>query len=688
MKMQGCRVGVVSLRAGLALMCAVIPATTVRAELAAAAATKPSGPGVEFDGKTAYAVPAKSLSVEPSALTVSAWVQVANPKDSQIFLNSGTVNRGFNLYLYNGQVRMLVGYKVGAYAHAAAPAPKAGQWTHYAGTFDGDVIRIYMNGKLQKETKSSGRITGLGDSLSLGALKEGERALSGRLEDVRIYRRVLDDKQVAALAGNAADAGLAEELIASWQSGDLKGDKWNARQNEAAAASKVAFAAPKVLINEKDDGYRGIWYMNQPSKDEYVYKYSGGMAVYCSNHNPHSWYAKEVNKTFFTYGGSLKEDSTHLMHMVSYYDHATGMVPRPTILLDKHTDDAHDNPVLNLDDKGYIWIFSSSHGTGRPSYISKSTKPYYIDSFELVWTGNFSYPQPWFVPGQGFILMHTYYAPGRSICMMTSPDGVNWSERRRLSYIDEGHYQISRPLPGGKIGTFFNHHPKGKGLNWRTNVYYMESDDFGKTWKAADGTVLNLPLTEINNPALVHDYASEGLNMYTQDLAADTQGRPVLMYITSKGYESGPKNGPRTWTIAHWTGSKWDISGGDIVSGNNYDLGPLYVESENLWRIIGPTQLGPQPYNPGGEIAMWTSADQGHHWTMVRQMTKGSEYNHAYARRPVNANPDFYAIWADGHGRKPSDSRIYFCNQKGDVFRLPTTMPADFAKPELIKPAE
>ena len=265
--------------------------------------------------------------------------------------------------------------------------------------------------------------------------------------------------------------------------------------------------------------------------------------------------------------------------------------------------------------------------------------------------------------------------------MMTSPDGVNWSERRMLSYIHEGHYQVSRPLPGGRVGTFFNHHPNGKGLNWRTNVYYMETADFGKTWKAADGTRLSLPLKEINNPALVHDYVSEHLNMYTQDLTCDGQGRPVLMYVTSKGYESGPKNGPRTWTIARWTGSTWEISGGDIVSGNNYDLGPLYIEADDRWRIIGPTDLGPQPYNPGGELAMWLSGDQGRHWKKVRQLTEKSELNHAYVRRPMNAHPDFYAIWADGNGRKPSDSRLYFCNQAGDVFRLPFSMAGESERP-------
>ena len=49
-------------------------------------------------------------------------------------------------------------------------------------------------------------------------------------------------------------------------------------------------AAEPVTLNIKDDGYRGIWYMNQPSNDEYVYKYSGGLGTYCAKHKPFAIY--------------------------------------------------------------------------------------------------------------------------------------------------------------------------------------------------------------------------------------------------------------------------------------------------------------------------------------------------------------------------------------------------------------
>jgi hypothetical protein len=179
-------------------------------------------------------------------------------------------------------------------------------------------------------------------------------------------------------------------------------------------------SASALTINGKDTGYRGIWYMNQPSGDEYVYKYSGGLGTYCAKHKPFAVYCEKVNKTFFCYGGTTTDSNRKLLHMVSYYDHKTGMVPRPTILLDKKTSDAHDNPVISVDDNGYIWIFSTSHGTSRPSYIHKSSKPYDVSNFELINATkiengkkvpmtNFSYMQAWHIEDKGFICFFTRY---------------------------------------------------------------------------------------------------------------------------------------------------------------------------------------------------------------------------------------------------------------------------------------
>jgi len=474
------------------------------------------------------------------------------------------------------------------------------------------------------------------------------------------------------------------------------GEKCGLAALALSLTARTAFPNEQITLNRKDTGYRGIWYMNQPSGDEYVYKYSGGLGTYCAKHQPFAVYSSEANKTFFCYGGTAPDTNTRLLHMVSYYDHATGRVPRPTIILDKKTSDAHDNPVISLDDKGHIWIFSTSHGTGRPSYVHRSIEPHNIDAFELINATkvedanevpmtNFSYMQAWNVSRKGFVAFFTRYnyPAARTICFMSSPDGIRWSAWQRLAAIDQGHYQISA-VDGDKAGSAFNYHPKGKGLNWRTNLYYMQTEDLGTTWRAADGTILSLPLTDPQNPALVHDFEADGLLVYLKDIRYDQTRRPVILFLTSKGYESGPKNNPRTWTTARWDGAQW-ITRPAMTSDNNYDMGSLYIEPDGAWRIIAPTETGPQPYNPGGEISMWLSTDQGDSWRKIRQLTADSDRNHTYARRPVNAQDGFYAIWADGHGRQPSESDLYFCDKTGSVRILPRHMDHADTEPELLR---
>lgn len=455
-------------------------------------------------------------------------------------------------------------------------------------------------------------------------------------------------------------------------------------------------ASEVVAHLSQADGYRGIWYFNQASNDEYRYKYSGGFATYPQQHAPIAIYCAAVKKTFFVYGGTTAEkadDQQQLLHMVSLFDHATGTVPRPTILLNKKTADAHDNPVLSVDDLGFLWIFSPSHGTGRPSYIHRSVKPYSIEGFKRVAATNFSYPQPWFIPGQGFLFLHTrYHAPdagqsARGLHFASSPDGRAWSSPTLLAAMELGDYQISWPC-GSRVGTAFDFHPAPLGLNARANIYYAETADFGRTWQAANGTKLALPLTNSQNPALVYNSRADKLLVYLKDVNYDTHGRPVILFLTSPGYASGPRNAPRTWRTAHWAGKEWQFNT-VTTSSNNYDHGSLYVEPDGAWRMIAPTQVGPQPYNPGGEMVMWFSSDEGKAWQRVRQLTNHSPFNHTYARRPLNAHPEFYALWADGHGRQPSESRLYFTTRDGErVYRLPVRMDGDFAKPEPVPAGE
>jgi len=429
---------------------------------------------------------------------------------------------------------------------------------------------------------------------------------------------------------------------------------------------------------EKSNGYKGIWF-ELDQKYEHGDKYSGGLGTYTAKHHPLAIYSEKANKTFFVYGGTTSPDKRELLVMISYYDHETGLVPKPTIVYQKpNVNDPHDNPSLAIDSNGHLWVFISGRGRIRPGYIYRSTTPFSINTFEQIKEGEFAYPQPWFVDDKGFLFLFTKYTDGRELYWTTSRDGRAWTASRKLAR--GGHYQMSN-CRDGRVITAFNSHLDG--VDTRTNLYFIQSHDMGETWKTVDGRTVSTPLAGMKNPALVRDYQAENRLVYLKDIQFDDNGNPVLLYITSSSHKPGPDGEPRYWTLAHWKESEWQYFGITRAT-HNYDMGSLYIE-DDAWKLIAPTEPGPQYWGAGGEMALWTSEDDGATWSK-KVLTHFSEFNHAYARRPVNAQPDFYTFWADGHADSFSVSRLYYTNATGDgVWQLPYEMETDVAQSRILE---
>jgi hypothetical protein len=232
------------------------------------------------------------------------------------------------------------------------------------------------------------------------------------------------------------------------------------------------------------------------------------------------------------------------------------------------------------------------------------------------------------------------------------------------------------------IATTFMWHPGGN-VDKRTNLYYAQTADWGATWTTVDGKVLATPLDSEKNPALLIDYQAQGLNVYIHDLNFDGAGRPIILYLTSRGAAPGPEHGPYTWRVTHWTGAGWETNT-VATSDHNYDTGAIYVDDRG-WTVIGPIGPGPQPWGVGGEMALLRSVDDGRTWAEVRAVTADSPRNHSYARRPLDARDPFYCLWADGDPGKFTESHLYFCDAEGKRVReLPYDMDGDEAEPKAL----
>ena len=163
--------------------------------------------------------------------------------------------------------------------------------------------------------------------------------------------------------------------------------------------NRTGCAAPA----QTDDGYRGIWYMNQPTGDEYKFKYSGGLGTYPQQHTPIAIYRlRRIRRSFATAATTASRQAKELACMVSYFDHATGQVPRPRIVVvqaDGRRPRESDAADRRMRATSGCFAARTARRRIRTSFAAR---PYSIDEFEQVARTNFSYSQPWFVPGEDF----------------------------------------------------------------------------------------------------------------------------------------------------------------------------------------------------------------------------------------------------------------------------------------------
>jgi hypothetical protein len=86
-------------------------------------------------------------------------------------------------------------------------------WMHVAATFDGQEIRLYVDGVLETTKAAGGLVIGTNDEdLSIGADFDGDKAFAGAVDDVRLFDAALSAAEVATLVAGA-DVPGGDSLI-------------------------------------------------------------------------------------------------------------------------------------------------------------------------------------------------------------------------------------------------------------------------------------------------------------------------------------------------------------------------------------------------------------------------------------------------------------------------------------------
>ncbi|MBI4787134.1 MAG: CSLREA domain-containing protein [Chloroflexi bacterium] len=158
---------------------------------------------------------------DAQTLTLSAWVWLDSaPTAPMRFITLENEKAVLRANTSNSlQFYMSIGGSIRSTSVSAVFG--TGQWYHVAGTYDGSIMRLYLNGTQRDTLGVTGTVTD-GNWVRLSHSANNE-ALDGRLDDVRIYNRALSSGEIGALAlGSHPQTSLATTTLGAAL--DVNGD--------------------------------------------------------------------------------------------------------------------------------------------------------------------------------------------------------------------------------------------------------------------------------------------------------------------------------------------------------------------------------------------------------------------------------------------------------------------------------
>ena len=195
---------------------------------------------LDFDGSNDRVVFPNSSSIDiTDAVTVSFWVNKTSHIDwsGLVYMaNTGTDIGGsfsqYGLYITNeSKIATNFGNGSGAGGSYSTTVLSNSVWYHVAATYDSaGSIYLYINGQQEGSSSSPGGLNSDSYSLELGhdiRFPVAQRHFNGKLDEVRIFNRVLSPSEISNLYTNTANARVQSHdksnLVGYWSFEDATG---------------------------------------------------------------------------------------------------------------------------------------------------------------------------------------------------------------------------------------------------------------------------------------------------------------------------------------------------------------------------------------------------------------------------------------------------------------------------------
>lgn len=195
------------------------------------------GYALHFDGENDY-ITGSGMDTNLSAFTIEAWVKhdtlpamvqryFTIEPEVAVLRYDGTVYGGYReLHFY---IKKANGY---GYAIRVDSVLETGKWMHVAGTYDGETMRLYLNGRLLETKTPAAALFPPDGNFEFSSPSE---AMDGQMDEIRIWNKALTTAQIRESMHRVFEHSQ-EGLIYYWQfnegSGNIAADTMSGLQGD------------------------------------------------------------------------------------------------------------------------------------------------------------------------------------------------------------------------------------------------------------------------------------------------------------------------------------------------------------------------------------------------------------------------------------------------------------------------
>ncbi|MEW6201490.1 MAG: glycoside hydrolase family 38 C-terminal domain-containing protein [bacterium] len=142
------------------------------------------------------------------AITLAAWIKPEDWNGNHRIMQKGNDDNQYRLLKENDKFV----FHLANVGTLTGPLPPSGKWSHVAATYDGQLMRLYIDGATVAEQSAYGEIPASGDPLHIGAKSTNSVSgdyFKGDLDKIMIWGYALPPDQIKMLA-NPKPAGLKD----------------------------------------------------------------------------------------------------------------------------------------------------------------------------------------------------------------------------------------------------------------------------------------------------------------------------------------------------------------------------------------------------------------------------------------------------------------------------------------------